>query len=736
MTNSELQALLASLSLEEKIAQLQQLSPGFYGAAGLETGPIQHMGITEETVYQTTSVLNVFGADKLNAIQKEHMEKAKHPIPLLFMADIIHGYRTILPIPLAQGCSFRPDLVKAGASVAAKESCASGLHVTFSPMVDLVRDARWGRVLESTGEDPYLNSVYAKAMVEGYQGESLLDEGTIAACVKHFAAYGAPVAGKEYNSVDVSERALRQDYLPSYKAAVDAGAATLMTSFNSVAGVPSTGNKWLCRDVLRKEWGFDGVVITDWGSSNTLIAHAVAKDQREAAKLSIEAGVDIEMCTSCYIRHLKELIESGEVPEALLDEAVMRVLELKNKLGLFENPYRYTDAKRAEEVIRCEEHLAVARELVAESSVLLKNDNLILPLNTQQKIAFIGPYTVEKRLNGAWSVLDKNEDSPTLKETLEKRYPEAGFLFEEGAKIFGQESRREAEFLSYEMDDAVTREEKMQCAVETAKAADVVVLAIGEHFFQAGEARSRGFIDLPAIQLELLRRVSAVNSNVVVLLFNGRPLDLREVEAHSKAILDVWFPGTMGTEAITDMIFGLRAPGGRLAMSFPYCVGQVPVYYNYLPTDHPYNPRVPDAIYASRYIDIPNDPLYAFGYGLTYTEFSYSPVTLSSKTLKPGETLTASVTVTNIGSRRGSETVQLYLRDRVASVSRPVKELKGFEKISLEPGESKCVDFPVSEEDLKFYDINLDYVSEPGEFWVFIGPDSRVLDHESFTFEK
>ncbi len=728
-TKQELLELLNSLSLEDKIGQLQQVSPVTIEATGLETGvPTQNNG---EIKKNFTSVLNLFGAEKLMKIQDEYLKNNEHKIPMLFMADIIHGYRTIMPIPLAQGCSFNPALVEKCNSNVAAEASADGMHVTFAPMVDLARDPRWGRILESTGEDTYLNTLFSAAMVRGFQGEDLSKDGTIAATVKHFAAYGGAEGGRDYNTVDISERSLRQDYLPSYKAGVDAGVALIMTSFNVIGGVPSTGNKKLLRDILRDEWGFNGTIITDWGSANTMISHSVAANQKEAARLSIEAGVDIEMCTPCYDRHLKELIDEGTVDIKLVDESVMRVLELKNKLGLFDNPYRFANPEKAKQIIGCDEFLADAKELACQSSVLLKNEDNILPLSEKSgKIAFIGPYTCEKRLNGAWSVLDKNENSPTLEQTLKKRFGDKAFKFAEGSKLLGVEQYYQAEFLKYDMCED-TREAKMKEAVKLAKKVDTVVMCIGEHYFESGEARGKAHITLPDVQIELFNRIYAVNKNIVVVLFNGRPVEIKNIADKAKAVLDVWFGGTMATEAIADMLFGITAPSGRLSASFPLCVGQIPVYYNYLPTDHPVENSFE---FGSRHIDIPSEPCYPFGYGLSYTTFEYSDFTLSSDTLTKDGSITATVKVKNTGNRDSFETVQLYIRDRFASVSRPVKELKGFKKVWIKAGEEVSVDITLTPDDLRIYDINMDYVTEPGDFYVFVGKDSTVKEYKVFKY--
>lgn len=724
MEQDKLVALLKEMSLEEKIGQMLQVSGMFYEEVGVVTGPANTAGYTEEEIRQAGSVLGSVGADKLRKIQKEYMEKQPHHIPLIFMADIINGYRTVFPIPLAQGCSFRPELAQKGAEVAARESAAAGLHLTFSPMVDLVRDARWGRVMESTGEDPFLNRCFARAMVEGYQGkEGLAGKGKIAACIKHFAGYGAPTAGRDYNTVELSERTLRDDYLPAYQEAVDAGAAMVMTSFNTLDRVPSSGSRKLMREILREEMEFRGVVISDWAAIEEMCRHGVAKDKKEAARLAVEAGVDIDMMTSCYCKNLKALVEEGVVSEGLVNEAVLRILELKNELGLFENPYKDGDASKEDAVLLCPEHREAARQAAAESFVLLKNENKILPLRKSEKIAFIGPHVSNREIYGAWSMFGRPEETVCMEEGIKnKGISEAAFA--KGCEL--QENIR----TSQEGTEELLRE-----AAALAKDADKVVLALGEHRMWSGEAASRGDITLPDNQLELLRSIYAVNPNIVVVLFSGRPLDIREVSGKAAAVLAVWMPGTEGGNAIADVLFGDVNPSGKLSMSFPYCVGQVPVFYGQFRTGRPCREGSEEK-YVSRYLDIPNKPLYSFGYGLSYTEFVISPVSLSAGRMNKSDKIKAVVTVKNTGTVKGQEVVQMYLEDVCGSVARPVRELKGFRKVCLEPGEEKEIAFEISEEMLRFHDINMDYVSEAGEFKVFIGNSSETENEASFVLEK
>ena len=728
MEQSKLKDLLRDMSLEEKIDQMLQVSGMFYEEEGVITGPANTVGFTEDEIRQAGSVLGSVGAQKLKKVQKDYMEKQPHHIPLIFMADIINGFRTVFPIPLAQGCSFQPELAKEGAAVAARESAAAGLHLTFSPMADLVRDARWGRVMESTGEDPFLNGCFARAIVEGYQGgEGLQKKGRIAACIKHFAGYGAPTAGRDYNTVELSERTLRDDYLPAYREAVEAGAAMAMTSFNTLDRIPSSGNKKLMREILREEMGFEGVVISDWAAIEELCRHGVAKDKKEAARLAVEAGVDIDMMTGCYCKNLKELVEEGVVSEALIDESVLRILKLKNDLGLFENPYKDADESEEEKLLLCQEHRQAARRAAAETFVLLKNDK-ILPFAKEEKIAFIGPHVSNKEIYGAWSMFASPEETVSVEDGV-KNKKAFSVTFAKGCNLAEDPWKAGGCQTTKEEDEKLLKE-----AVSLAEKADKVVLALGEHRRWSGEAASRGDITLPDDQSELFRSIYAVNKNIVVVLFSGRPLDIREINEKAAAVLAVWMPGTEGGNAIADVLFGDVNPSGKLSMSFPCSVGQVPVFYGQFRTGRPYAEGSEEK-YVSRYLDIPNKPLYPFGYGLSYTEFGISPVSLSAERMGRADQITASVKVKNTGTVKGQEVVQMYLGDLCGSVARPVRELKGFQKICLEPGEEREVSFRISEEMLRFHDIHMDYVSEAGEFRVWIGNSSETENGTSFFLE-
>ncbi len=735
MVMHDLKGLLSQMSLEEKIGQLVQLPPSCLDGDFI-TGPAAQMGLTAEDLRLAGSYLSIVGAEKIRVIQAEYIKNHPHHIPLLFMADIINGYRTVFPIPLAQGCTFSPEIVEECAAMAAREAAAAGVQVTFSPMADLVRDARWGRVMESTGEDPYLNGVMAAAAVRGYQGidRVLTEKGRIASCLKHFAGYGAPEGGKDYSTVELSQRTLRDDYLPAYHEAVKAGCELVMTSFNTMDRVPSTANRKLLKDILRNEMGFDGVVISDWAAVAELMAHGIATDEAEAASLAIRAGVDIDMATPIYMKELRRLVEDGIIPEQLIDEAALRVLTLKNKLGLFENPYK--DASEADEtaLLLSHAHRKMARECAEQSFVLLKNEDRTLPLQQNEKgiAAFIGPYVDSQFLSGSWSFFGNDSDCITLKEGILRhgslkntKFAPGCPMVDPGVKVIAFQKPVAPE----ELDAAKALEE----AVDLARQADRVILALGEHREYSGESASRGNLNLPACQMELLEQVSKVNPNVIVVLFCGRPLDIREIEKKAKAVLVAWLPGIEGGNALARVLMGDVAPSGKLAMSFPYCVGQVPVYYNHLNTGRPFSGDYQSERFFSKYLDIPNEPLYPFGYGLTYTQFEYSAVSLDAESLTSAGSLRVSVRLTNRGDRQGTEAVQLYIRDLSASVARPVRQLKGFEKVTLLPGETKEVSFRITEDMLRFYDIDMEFKSEPGRFEVFVGPDSRTKNKAVFT---
>lgn len=604
-------------------------------------------------------------------------------------------------------------------------------------MVDLVRDPRWGRVMESVGgEDPYLGQVFAKTMIEAYQGEDISKLGNAAACVKHFAAYGAAEAGRDYNTVDMSEREFRQYYLPAYQSAIEKGAEMIMTSFNTINGIPASANQWLLRDLLRKELGFKGVVISDYSAIEETIAHGVAKDKKEAAYKAIMAGVDIDMMSNVYCNHLKELVEEGKVPEVVLDESVLRVLSLKNKLGLFENPYGNIDEEREKKILKSQEHLEKARRLTAETFVLLKNDKQVLPLRKDSKIALIGPYADNIAILGSWSIYSDKAKIPTLKETFEIKVGPENVLWAKGSHILEEKDLNHilledgAEPIHTENE----KEEEQQMlneAIEVAKKADVIVLAMGEHYRQSGEACSRANIEISQIQQNLLNELRKLNKKIVTILFNGRPLVLNHVAENTDALLEVWFPGTEGANAITDVIFGDVNPSGKLTMSFPQATGQCPIYYNHYNTGRPH---INDIRFASRYQDIPTESYYPFGYGLSYSKFEYSDLRISSNKMKEDSSITVTVKVKNNSNVPGKEVIQLYLQDLVASVVRPTKELKGFKKEYFEAFEEKEITFEITPDMLKFWNEKLEYQAQTGEFKVFVGANSEDTMETVFEF--
>nr|WP_145163136.1 glycoside hydrolase family 3 N-terminal domain-containing protein [Paenibacillus terrae] len=716
MDNRQLTELLHQMTLEEKIAQLLQLTANFHeGGESQITGPLEEMGITESMVTASGSVLGLSGAQSVIDVQKSYLSKSRLGIPLMFMADVVHGFKTIFPIPLAIGCSWDTELAEKSAEIAARESAVSGIHVTFAPMVDLVRDPRWGRVMETTGEDPYLNSLFARAFVRGYQGGSLKEEPErLAACVKHFAAYGAPEGGRDYNTVNMSERNLREQYLPAYKAALDEGCEMVMTSFNTVDGIPATGNEKLMRGILRDEWGFDGVLISDWASIREMIAHGAAEDDGEAAFRAIRAGVDIEMMTPCYVQHLPGLIESGRVDEALVDEAVLRILRLKDKLELFDNPLRGADPEREREVLFCQEHRNVSYELAAKSSVLLKNEGGLLPLAPGKKVALIGPFAQSDDILGWWSCVGVKEDAVKLGTALQERLAEGQLVIAEGSGVVSVE------------------QSQIDAAIAAAQDVDVIVLALGEDSAMSGEGGSRTNIRLPEAQLELVRQLKKMGKPMAAVIFNGRPLDLHGIIDEADAVLEAWFPGSEGGAAIADILIGRVNPSARLTMSFPHSVGQIPVYYNHYNTGRPMNPDKTEERYVSKYIDSPNDPLLPFGYGLSYTTFEYGELKLSGNEITANQPLQVSVNVTNTWDRTGIETVQLYIRDVAGEVVRPMRELKGFVRLELAPGESADAVFTITEEQLRYHHSDLTQASDPGTFQVFVGPNSRDTLAESF----
>lgn len=705
MKDKQLITLIEQMTIKEKINQLLQLAAAFYSDKAEEkTGPMTEMGLNQATIDTAGTTLGISGAKEAIRVQKTYMENHRLHIPTLLMADIIHGFRTIFPIPLALGSTWDEQAIEEMAEISAKEAAVSGLHVTFSPMIDLVRDPRWGRVMESTGEDAYLNGKLAAAMIKGYQGTNLKeDTERIAACVKHFAAYGGALGGRDYNTVDMSERQLREQYLPGYQAGLAAGAKLVMTSFNTVDGIPATGNKWLFREILREEFGFNGVVISDWGAIQELISHGVAKDKKQAAELAIKAGVDIEMMTTCYPEYLEELIDEGTISEELIDEAVLRILQLKNDLGLFENPYRGADEAKEKALVLSQTHREKAKEIARKSIVLLKNE-AILPFRSQEKVAIVGPGADSQDILGAWSWQGQKQEAVSL--ITGAQALETNLLI--GKEVFDYFDPTE---------QAVTE------AIGLAKKADKVVIALGETDWMSGEAASRSDIRLPEKQLEFFEQLAEVNPNVVVTIYSGRPLDLNGI-SQAKAIVQAWMPGTEGGNALAEILWGYYNPSARLSMSFPETVGQVPVFYNSDSTGRPYD-SAPNEKYVSKYLDVGNDPKYPFGFGLSYTQFAYSDLQIEQTWFDAQTPLKISVSVKNVGSMPGEETVQLYIRDLIGEVVRPVKELKDFKKIWLEPNEEKLVRFELTEAMVRYVHSDQKCRSEGGKFTIMVGGNSR-----------
>jgi hypothetical protein len=736
MEEKKLKELFDSMSRKEKIGQLFQVMGHMLSDEAILTGPLYDLGLRDEDIKLAGSVVGLgsTGAKTLIEIQKEHLKRHPHQIPLIFMMDLIHGYKTIYPMPIALGATFSPETVLECSKVSAREGAVSGVHAALSPMCDLARDARWGRLMESTGEDVYLNSIMSKATVEGYQQGDVSRNDTMAACVKHFAAYGGAEAGRDYNTVELSERTLRDFYLPAYKAAVDAGCKLVMTAYNTVDGIPATINKKLFRDILRGEWKYENVVVSDFAAIAETVMHGVAEDAKDAAKKALEAGCDIDMMGGNYSRFLDELIENGEVDEALLNESVMRILKLKNELGLFENPFKGADIEKEKEICLCEEHKQIAKDAAIKSFVLLKNEEDILPIKKEKKIACIGPYVDRKYMISSWAITGEVKDVVTVKEEAESNLKDYKLFFENGCPILPEGTRMDGftqmEVLTYDEKEI---EENRKNALKLAAECDTVLLFMGEHYLQSGEACSRTNLEIPITQLKLLDEIYEVNKNIALILFTGRPLVLTEVEKKVKAILNVWIPGTMAAKAIWEVVTGKSEPSGRLPMSFPYNVGQLPIHYDELPTGRPFSEENRDDRFQSKYLDAQNKPFYVFGYGLNYTKFEVSDIALSADKLSKDEPITASVTVKNVGTRKGTDTIQLYIHDISASVSRPVKQLKGFERVELEPNESREVKFTITEEMLRFTTVRDVFESEKGTFELFIGENSDTKNMVKFS---
>ena len=738
--------LMNKMTLEEKIGQLNLPVTG-----EITTGQAKSSDISARIKRgEVGGLFNLKGVARIKDVQQLAVKDSRLGIPLLFGMDVIHGYETMFPIPLGLSCTWDMKAIEESARIAAIEASADGISWTFSPMVDVSRDPRWGRVSEGNGEDPFLGAEIAKAMVRGYQGDHMERNDEIMACVKHFALYGAPEAGRDYNTVDMSRQRMFNDYMLPYQAAVDAGVGSVMASFNEVDGIPATANKWLMTDVLRKQWGFGGFVVTDYTGIYEMIDHGIGNLQEVAAR-ALNAGVDMDMVSDAFVGTLKQSVQEGKVSMQTLDNACRLILEAKYKLGLFDNPYKYCDLKRPARDIFTPEHRTAARRIAAESFVLLKNstavgaENLLpeataqplLPLEMKGNIAVIGPLAdTRTNMPGTWSVAAILDKSPSLVEGLkEMTSGKANILYAKGSNLMSDAAyeERATMFGRTLHRDARTDAQLLQEALAVTKKSDVIIAALGESSEMSGESSSRTSLDIPDVQRTLLRELLKTGKPVVLVLFTGRPLTLEWEQAHVPAILNVWFGGSEAAYAIGDVLFGNVNPSGKLTMTFPKNVGQIPIYYAHKNTGRPLHPGKWFEKFRSNYLDVDNDALYPFGYGLSYTTFRFSDITLNRSSIGMDNELVASVTVTNTGDRAGSEVVQLYIRDLVGSVTRPVKELKGFEKIYLQPNESRTVRFTIAPEMLKFYNADLKFVAEPGDFDVMIGPDSRNVKTARFT---
>jgi beta-glucosidase len=707
-------SVLKLMTLEEKIGQMV-----LYTSDWDVTGPKLRTSYLDDIRQgHCGNIFNAHTTAYVRELQRVAVEESRLGIPLLFGYDVIHGHKTIFPISLGESASWDLEAIEKSARVSAIEAAASGLNWTFAPMCDISVEPRWGRVSEGAGEDPFLGSKIAAARVRGFQGKTndLSDSLTVLACVKHFAAYGAPQAGRDYNTVDMSERTFLDIYLPPYKAAIDAGAMSVMSSFNELDGVPATGSKYLLTDILRKQLGFKGFVVTDYTSINEMVHHGVVADEAEAGLLAIKAGVDMDMQGEVYFKYLKKQVEDGLVDIKLIDDAVRRILKVKFLLGLFDDPYRYCNPEREKRLVYAPEHLEAALDVAKKSMVLLKNDNQVLPLKKGEKLAVIGALATSTRdMLGSWKAAGDWDFMKSSLDEIKEYNGDLNVIYSEGAKKFGNDRSRFA------------------AAIATARRADKIIFFMGEDWEWSGEAASRTDISVPGVQTELLAELKKTGKPIVVVLMNGRPLVLERENQLADAILEAWYPGTMGGKAITQVLFGEYNPSGKLTMTFPLNLGQVPVYYNAKNTGRPIyleNPK-----YKSRYIDSPNDPLFPFGYGLSYTTFEYSDITLSSNELLQNGEITVKVTVKNTGKFDGEEVVQCYVRDLVGSVTRPVKELKGFEKVMIKAGESKKITFKITPDMLAFHRLDMTYGTEPGDYKLFIGGNSRDVKEVGFKLK-
>ena len=725
--------LMGKMTLQEKIGQLNLPVSG-----EIVTGQAKSSDVAGKIRKgQVGGLFNVKGVENIREVQKIAVEQSRLKIPLLFGMDVIHGYETVFPIPLALSCSWDMEAIKESARIAAKESSADGICWTFSPMVDICRDPRWGRMAEGGGEDPYLGSEISAAMVKGYQGDDLTDKNTIMACVKHFALYGAPEAGRDYNTVDMSHLSMFNNYFPPYKAAIDAGVGSVMTSFNVVDGIPATGNKWLMTDVLRDRWGFDGFVVTDYTAISEMIAHGMG-DLQQVSAMSLSAGTDMDMVADGFLTTLEKSLKEGKVTMAEIDKACRRILEAKYKLGLFDDPYKYCDASRVKKDIFTAENRAVARKIATETFVLLKNENNLLPLQRKGKIALVGPLANTKaNMPGTWSVAAASDKYNSLYESMKQSLAgKAEVLYAKGSNLM-YDAQREAEATMFgrEMRDPRSAQELLDEALSVASQADVIVAAVGESSEMSGESSSRTNLEMPDAQRDLLTALKKTGKPIVLVYFAGRSTVMTWEQENFPAILNVWFGGSEAADAICDVVFGDVSPSGKLTTTFPKNVGQIPLYYNHLNTGRPLEAGKWFSKFRSNYLDIDNDPLYPFGYGLSYTTFRYGDLQLSNNSMNERGKITASVTVTNTGNYDADEIVQMYIRDMVGSVARPVKELKGFERIHLKKGESRTVSFDITAKQLKFYNSALNWVCEPGEFEVMVGGNSRDVQTKKFSLQ-
>jgi len=723
--------LMGKMTLQEKLGQLNLPVTGDIITGSTVSGDV----VSKIKAGKVGGLFNMKGVQSIRQLQEIAVKQSRLGIPLIFGMDVIHGYETVFPIPFAMSMSWDMDAIRNSAHIAAIEATADGICWTFSPMVDICREPRWGRMSEGSGEDPFLGSAINRAMIEGYQGANLADKTTMMACVKHFALYGAPEGGRDYNTVDMSRVRMFNEYFPPYKAGVDAGAGSFMTSFNVIEYIPATGNRWLMTEVLRDRWGFDGFVVTDYTAISEMINHGMG-DLQTVSALALNAGTDMDMVADGFLNTLEQSLNEGKVTMDAIDQACRRILEAKYKLGLFDDPYRYLDAKRAKKDIYTDEHRASARKLATETFVLLQNKDNILPLQRAGKIALVGPLAnTSATMPGTWSVAAEMSRYSTLLDAMRRAVGDkAEVMYAKGCNVcYDADLEKNSTMFGREIRDNRPVDVMRDEAVRIAKQCDVIVAAMGEPSEMSGESSSRSELTILDAQKDLLEALKATGKPIVLLNFSGRTTVMDWEAENIPTILNVWFGGSEAADAICDVVFGDVSPSGKLTASMPRNVGQIPIYYNHLNTGRP-NPKW-FSKYTSNYLDVPNDPLFPFGYGLSYTTFQYSPITLSSNTMTMSGSIQASVTVTNTGNREGAEVVQLYIRDKVGSIARPVQELKGFERINLKPGESRLVTFTINSDLLKFYNKDLEYICEPGDFEVMIGTDSQNVQRLPFTLK-